>query len=111
MSRNSFAIPFLVLAVVACTAAAPAPAACPATVTDATGKHVLDNASLYDGPPDQMADLVPVPAGSVDRWDLDSVDPYLVCKFQGTAKVVTIHEVGAKLCEAGKTPFQAYCLK
>jgi hypothetical protein len=109
MSSNSLAVPFLAVAVVACTAAAPVPMACPPTITDANGTHALNNASLYDGPPDQMADLVPDRTGAVDRWSLDGVDPYLVCKFQETTKVVTLHAVGAKVCEAGKKPFQAYC--
>lgn len=109
VSRSDALLPLLGFVVIACSAAAPA--TCPSSVFDAGRRHALVNASLYDGPPDQMADLIPVAAGAVDRWDLDSVDPYLVCKFQGTAKVVTFHAVGAKNCEAGKKPFQAYCKK
>lgn len=108
MSRNSL-VPVLAVVVVACSGAGPAPAVCPSTLQDAAGKHVLDNASLYDGPPAQMADLVPAPAGAVDRWNLDGVDPYLVCMFKGTARVVTFRAVGAKVCEARKKPFSAYC--
>ncbi|NPD66652.1 hypothetical protein HN018_21580 [Lichenicola cladoniae] len=105
--RNSARWPLLFLAIVACTGAAPAN--CPSSLIEAGSDHTLVNASLYDGPPDQMADLIPVPAGSVDRWSLDGVDPFLVCKFQGIMKVVTLHVVGAKVCEAGQKPFQAYC--
>ncbi len=71
--------------------------------------HPLVNVSLYDGPPDQMADLIPVAAGETDRWNLDGADPYLVCRFDGTTTVVTLHAGGAKRCEAGGKPFQAYC--
>lgn len=108
MSRNSLVLlPVLAVAVVACAGAAPA--TCPSSITDTGVSHQLVNASLFDGHPDQMADLVPVPAGAVDRWKLDSVDPYLVCRFQGTQRVTTLHAVAAKTCEAGGKPFRAYC--
>ena len=109
MSRSRSVWSLLCLAALASKGAAAAPATCPSSVSDAGSRHRLVNASLYDGPPNEMADLIPVTAGDVDRWNLDSVDPYLVCKFDGTTKVVTFHAVGAKVCEAGKTPFQAYC--
>ena len=107
MSRNSLLWPLLCLGAVACAGAAPA--TCPSSLSDGGTRHALDNASLYDGPPDQMADLVPVSAGDMDRWNLDGVDPYLVCKYSGTTKVVTFHAVGAKLCEGGGKPLRAYC--
>jgi hypothetical protein len=109
VSRNSFAVAVLAVTVVAGAAAAAPPATCPSSITEGARKHVLDNASLYDGPPSEMADLMPVRAGAVDRWSLGNADPYLICKFSGTSKVVTFHAVGAKVCEAGKKPFQAYC--
>ncbi|MCQ8280167.1 hypothetical protein NFI95_17155 [Acetobacteraceae bacterium KSS8] len=56
-----------------------------------------------------MTDLIPAPAGVVDRWDIDRIDPYLVCRFAGTAQTVTIHEKGAKVCEVGDKPFRAGC--
>lgn len=97
-----------VMALLACSAAA-APANCPAFVQSGAVKDALNNASLYDGPPQQMADLIPDESGAMDKWDLDSVDPYLVCKYVGTARVVTFHARGAKICEAGGKPFQAFC--
>ena len=109
MSRNRIVWPLLAVAAVAPTCAAAAPAICPSSLLDAGSRHRLVNAALFDGPPSEMADLVPVTAGDVDRWNLDSVDPYLVCRFQGTAEVVTFHAVGARVCEAGKSLFQAYC--
>ena len=109
MSRNRLAWPLLAVTALASTCAVAEPAICPSSLQDAGGRHRLVNASLFDGLPSELADLVPVTVGDVDRWNLDSVDPYLVCRFDGTAKVVTFHAVGAKVCEAGKTPFQAYC--
>jgi hypothetical protein len=85
------------------------PVNCPAFVQSDSGRHILDNASLYDGPPAQMADLVPEFMVKMDRWNIDHVDPYLVCEFAGTKQTVTFHAVGARVCEAGGKPFQAYC--
>jgi hypothetical protein len=99
----------MMLCAVATGTASAAPIACPARMNDVGSWHILVNASLYDGPPDQMADLIPVAVGSVDRWSLDHVDPYLVCRYEGTAKTVTLHAQTVRICEAGKTPFQAYC--
>jgi hypothetical protein len=99
----------LVLFAAALSTANAAPVRCPASLTDAGVRHVLANASLYDGPPEQMADLIPVPSGHVDRWSLDGQDPYLVCKYDGTAKTATLHPKTAKVCEAGGKPFKAYC--
>lgn len=57
-----------------------------------------------------MADLIPEPAGNVDRWSLDGIDdPYLVCKYRGTDRTITLRSKGASVCEAGKKPFRAYC--
>ena len=108
MSQDSLVLmPWLVVAVVACAGAAPA--TCPASISGGGVSRQLVNASLFDGPPEEMAGLVPVSAGAMDRWALDRVDPYLVCRFQGTQTIMTFHAVGAKTCEAGGTPFRAYC--
>ncbi len=106
MSRNRW-LPGLLVVAIACGGAGPV--TCPPLIKDAAGPHRLDNASLFDGPPNQMADLEPVSAGVLDRWNLDGVDPYLVCKFAGTTRMVTLHAAGAKECDAGGSPFRAYC--
>jgi len=82
---------------------------CPHVLSDGHQNHVFNNASLFDGPPEQMANLVPVPGKTADRWDLTGVDPYLVCRYKGTNHVVTIHAQGAKACEVASNPFAAYC--
>lgn len=82
---------------------------CPASIDDGGVRHALFNASLYDGPPDQEADLVPERAGKMDRWSLEGIDPYLVCKYRDTAKTVTLQPKDQTVCEAGKKPFRAYC--
>jgi hypothetical protein len=88
--------------------AAAGPMECPPALPRASG-HPLANASLFDGPPAQMADLVPDRAGDTDRWDLDGIDPYLVCRFARTDKTVVLHAVGAGACRAGGKPFRAGC--
>lgn len=90
-------------------AAVAAPLACPANVLDSGVRHVLNNAALYDGPPDRMVSLAPVPAGRVDRWDTKNIDPYLVCQYQDTVRTVTLHAKNVSMCTAGMKPFRAQC--
>jgi hypothetical protein len=90
-------------------AAAARPLACPASVEEGGVRHRLDNASLYDGPPARMADLAPEPGARYDRWPLAGVDPYLVCRYAGTAKTVVLRPRAARVCAAGDQPFRAFC--
>ncbi len=86
-----------------------APVWCPQRLVDRGRAHALNNASLFDGPPSEMADLIPVTIGGRDVWDLDRIDPYLVCRYSNTAKTVTFHTDGAKSCAMLGIPFRAYC--
>ncbi|ASW01225.1 STY0301 family protein [Paraburkholderia aromaticivorans] len=90
-------------------AALAAPLACPANVLDSGVRHVLSNAALYDGPPGRTVALAPLPAGRVDRWDTHEIDPYLICKYKGTARTVTLHAKNVSMCAAGMKPFSAHC--
>ncbi|MCQ8279085.1 hypothetical protein NFI95_11575 [Acetobacteraceae bacterium KSS8] len=57
-----------------------------------------------------MADLIPVPDGKMDRWDIDPrMDPYLICSYAGVKQPVEIHEKGAKACFAADKPARAWC--
>jgi hypothetical protein len=98
---------YLALCVIPVACAAKIP--CPASVSDGGVVHALNNATLFDGPPDQMASLVPDSSGPVDRWDLKGIDPYLVCQFENTSKTVTLHAAASKRCVAGHKPFAAWC--
>ena len=105
---NRLAAPAIALSALSCAAAGPAP--CPSTLTDPAGRHALVKVSLYDGPPNRMADQIPVPDGHGARWDIDRrMDPYLVCSFEGTKQTVTLHESGAKICKATDHPTRAWC--
>ncbi|WP_419731206.1 STY0301 family protein [Lichenicola sp.] len=86
-----------------------APNRCPQIVADHGKDHVLDNASLFDTPPVNKVDLEPAVRGRRDVWDLDRIDPYLVCRYSGTATVVTLHVIGARTCFASGPLFRAYC--
>ncbi len=108
MSCNKALIAFICVATVP-HAVATQKMACPASVWNSDGKHILYNASVYDGPPDQMASLEPVQEGNVDRWDVAGSDPYLLCQYKGTERTVTLHAKGVTTCMAGRNPFQAYC--
>ncbi|MBE7211209.1 MAG: hypothetical protein INR65_09335 [Gluconacetobacter diazotrophicus] len=99
----------VIFAALSCVAAAPGNVRCPPTIVDAIGPHPLGDAAVFDGPPDEMAELVPVPAGPVDRWLLVGVDPYLLCRYRGTTRTEAVHAPGARLCAAGGDPFQATC--
>lgn len=96
----------ITLGMVATTATA---ATCPESLGVAGAGPLLVNASVYDGQPGEMAQLVPSTDDDLDRWDVRLKDPYLVCRFQGTLQVVSLHAVGATSCEAGLKPFRASC--
>lgn len=90
-------------------AVAGAPMSCPALLRDGAQAHALDRASVFDGPPAELADLEPQTIGQYDVWKLDDVDPFLVCRYLKTGKTIDIHAVGAKVCKAGGSPFHAVC--
>jgi hypothetical protein len=60
---------------------------CPDTLKIDSKDHALGEISLYDGPPEQMADLVP----DYNGWNLldyrtEERELYLVCHYAGTKK-------------------------
>ncbi|WP_414649700.1 STY0301 family protein [Dyella sp.] len=87
---------------VGCQAASKHRYECPSPLVDAKGKHTLVHVDVFDGPPKDKAFLQVL-------TDLKGLDPYLVCTYQGTDKVVTIHAVGASSCAAPDEPNTAYC--
>ncbi|MEX3853341.1 STY0301 family protein [Paraburkholderia sp. BR10923] len=104
---------FLAVCLVATSAACASPTRirfkCPSVLSAGGQHHVLDNASLFDGPPEEEADLIPEPGKTSDQWDLTGVDPYLVCRYHGTNSTFVIHAVGARTCEATSKPFAVHC--
>ncbi|WP_429445913.1 STY0301 family protein [Paraburkholderia sp. WC7.3g] len=104
---------FLAVCLLATSAACASPTQvrfkCPNVLSTEGQHHVLDNASLFDGPPEHEADLIPASGKTSDQWDLTGVDPYLVCRYHGTNSTVVIHAVGARTCEATSRPFAVHC--
>lgn len=99
--------PSMMLILMSCMGTAPA--WCPQQIVDQGKTHILHGASIFDTPPSNMADLVPVTAEDRDTWDLDRIDPYLVCHYSKTARTVTLHMVGAKNCTMMGHPFRGSC--
>lgn len=97
------------LTLIALICGAAGPMSCPMGVSDGSGSHPLDNASVFDGPPAELADLEPATRRDRDTWTLNGVDPYLVCRFRGTTTVVQLHVRGATVCEAGGYPLEVGC--
>ena len=71
----------------------------------------MNNVSIFDGPPEQRADLIGegMDAHGMWRWDATHIDPYLVCRYEDTKKTVTFHAFGVKYGAAGLNPRRACC--
>ncbi|WP_410451495.1 STY0301 family protein [Paraburkholderia sp. 31.1] len=99
-NKTLFLAVFLMATSVACASPTQVRFKCPSVLSAGAQHHVLDNASLFDGPPEQKVDLIPVSGKTSDQWDLTGVDPYLVCRYHDTKSTLVIHAVGARTCEA-----------
>ena len=83
---------------------------CPSPLIEGKTRHALRYVNVYDGPPENLASLIPVPAGRADMWDgLQYVDAYLACEYKGTDKIITIHALGATVCKGTDHPSAAFC--
>ncbi len=88
MSCNKLLLAILLLASGAARAST---TSCPAYIGEKGAYHPLTDASVYDGPPAQLADLEPTDAG----WDLSSLKDsprpvFLVCKYRGSQATRTL---------------------
>lgn len=83
---------------------------CPSPHIDGKVKRSLAHIDVFDGPPKNMASLIPFDAGGSAIWDgLEGGDVYLVCGYKGTNKIVMIHAIGATVCKAPIHPDVAFC--
>jgi hypothetical protein len=66
---------------------------------------------VFDGPPQNMASLIPVAIKHGAQWDMTKKgDVYLVCGYKGTRKTITIHAPDTMVCKALDTPgTTAFC--
>ncbi|MBI1907499.1 MAG: hypothetical protein HYS20_14885 [Rhodocyclales bacterium] len=72
-------------------------------------QHRLTGASVFDTFP-SLRELVPDFMGKVQRWTIDeTIDPFLVCRYQDVKHLFVIHAKGAKTCEIGFSPISAQC--
>ncbi|PPQ34471.1 STY0301 family protein [Rhodopila globiformis] len=78
--------------------------------------HAYARASVFDGPPEEQADLVPDDQrGGVDRWEVGFIfrtrrAPYLVCRYRGTERTVTFRlQRPVGVCLAPVPPRTAFC--
>ncbi|WP_239364170.1 STY0301 family protein [Snodgrassella communis] len=84
---------------------------CPSTFSDKHAVYRLYNASLFDGPITDNAELVPEFKKEKAIWAIGSrIDPYLVCEYAGTRHIIVFYAKGATYCEKSKTPVQAKCM-
>lgn len=91
-----------ILACAACGATEKHRYECPSPLTDDKGQHALKHVDVFDGPPKDQAFL--------QGWmHLKGRDIYLVCAYDGTDKVVTIHAQGVNSCDAPDKPNTAFC--
>lgn len=90
------------LTCVACSAAEKHRYECPSPLVDDKGQHTLKHVDVFDGPPKDQALL--------QGWtNLKGRDIYLVCAYETTDKVVTLHAQGADTCDASDKPNKAFC--
>jgi hypothetical protein len=65
---------------------------CPKSVTANGQPYPLDQASVFDGKPEELADLVPVDGTWIlKEYRTASREMYLVCRYKGTNEVSTVH--------------------
>lgn len=83
---------------------------CPESVVMNGTAHMLGNAAVFDGPPEEITSLVPEFIGDLRRWELDpSINPYLVCQYKDWSEVLIVHAKGATTCEVTQSPIRANC--
>lgn len=90
--------PAALLAALLCGSTLAAGVQCPATLQDGGKPHALTNASLFEGPPEQLADLMPDSDNAI-RWALPDYQQsarargtalYLVCRYAKTRQTTTL---------------------
>lgn len=95
---------------------------CPDSLQIKNKPHRLNGVSLFQGPPQQLAELIPDTQDKTE-WTLKDYQDYarekdlplfLVCRYHGTDKAVTIKVPGtAQVCSAwygnGKEDLHASC--
>jgi hypothetical protein len=104
---------FAVLALCTPTALFAAPHhryACPSPLVDGKVKRSLSHIDVFAGPPKRMASLMPASTDDGGIFEgLEGADAYLVCRYKGTNKIITIHAPDATFCKALIHPDVVFC--
>src|ERR1700712_2588607 len=102
--------PRWILALLVTVGPAVAEVRCPALLQG----HRYEHASVFDGPPEEQADLGPDEGKrAVDIWRIGGLYgsgrlPYVVCRYAGTAAAVT--EGPSLIVMAGEGPLSTACV-
>ena len=97
MSLSSYPLVVGFLFMASLVSAAPL-ATCPQSIEDGSQSYTLNDASLFDGPPEELADLEPDNEGEM-VWSLPDYQNsaqqreqalYFVCKYSKTTKTLTL---------------------
>jgi len=82
---------------------------CPVTIIDKGKVHIMNSASLFDGPPEERAELLP-DTDEESVWTLEGYQQYpqergtsyfLVCLYDATTKTIALKvPATAKTCSA-----------
>jgi hypothetical protein len=84
--------------------------ACPSALIDGKVKRSLSHIEVFAGPPKNMASLEPAITAEGDVLEgLEGADAYLVCGYEGTDKIITIHAPDATVCKAPIHPDVVFC--
>ena len=94
----------------------PAPAGCPAHLTEGGKFHMLQGMRVFDGPEPGHSEVIAKTAGRTSTWDIANVratgsEPSMLCSFKHTAKTVTLAVPGgAQACVfASVYPAESSC--
>jgi hypothetical protein len=82
---------------------------CPSSIEIRNTRYPLINAGVFDGPPEELAQLVPIPGRFPQHILLNKENIYLVCGYAGYPNKIIVHAKGASYCGYDDTPFHAGC--
>jgi len=108
--KNMFLCALLSLGIVGCSNAKTPLFSCPESFTVGNKSSPLNNASLFDGPAVNRAELVPEITTHTKKLNIEpDLDLYLICHYKNVKHTISLHVVGATQCIINEKPFTAQC--
>jgi hypothetical protein len=83
--------------------------ACPSSIEARDVRYPLINAGVFDGPPEELAQLTPIPGRFPQHVLLNRENIYLVCEYEGYPNRIIVHAKEASYCGYSDAPFHAAC--